>query len=184
MLAALAAGTVLCVLAAPAAATTLVADGQPGPQPWQSWVSDARVPTVPGEVELQIAGCPDQGADVACTFPGQEVIYLPPGAGRRMLLHELGHRFDYSMPDWVRSRFLAIMGDGRAWRSPPDSPNEQFADAYSLCALSPRALPGSFSSAYGYNPGPVGHRRICRMISRVAARAPGAYDMPARRAGR
>ena len=81
-----------------------------------------------------------------------------------MFLHELGHRFDYRMPGWVRDRFRALIGDARPWRATPNSPMEQFADAYSLCALDPTTLPPDFGSVVGYRPTPAIHRAACRLI--------------------
>jgi len=99
-------------------------------------------------------------------------------ARRHELLHELGHRFDYRMPDWARNGFRKIMRERRAWRSAPNSPHERFADAYSICARSPKRLPASYSSGFGYDPSNSQHRRVCRLIGQAALADPLGFDFP------
>src|SRR2546427_11764437 len=80
--------------AAPTAATTLVLpDGTANPQPYQSWVDHAQVPTLPGTVTLNLASCPVGSA--ACADPGDSRIYLDPTVVKPASpFHELGHIFD------------------------------------------------------------------------------------------
>jgi hypothetical protein len=140
--------TAVLVWAAPATATTLVLpDGTERPQPYQSWVDAALVPTPPGVVTLRLDGC---GADMpACAPEGERTIVLSPDwSSRHVLLHELGHVLDDSVPGWVRSRF----GD-----------EERFAEAYALCARR-RTLRARYFGGYGYAPTPAQHRRSCALI--------------------
>src|SRR3954454_2410939 len=74
----LTAALVLFLLAAaPAGATVLVTpDGQIAPQPYQSWVDAAYVPTPPGEGVLSLEGCPGDPALPACSPSNQGTIQL------------------------------------------------------------------------------------------------------------
>jgi hypothetical protein len=149
----------VCTLpaAAPAGATVLVTpDGQLGPQPYQSWVDTALVPTPPGEVVLSLGGCPGDPPLPACSPVGRRTIELSPDwASRRVFLHELGHVFDDVMPDWARGRFRGIV--------PGRPADEQFAEAYALCALH-LALRRQAFAAYDYAPTPRLHRRVCALV--------------------
>src|SRR3954447_2251327 len=108
--------------AAPAGATVLVTpDGQIAPQPYQSWVDAAYVPTPPGEVVLSLEGCP------AAARGGR-----PPAGGRprrpaaaRLLADQPGH-----------DPAVARMGD-QARPAPRARPHLRRPDA----RLGPRALP-------------------------------------------
>lgn len=161
---------VLLVIAANAGAVTVT----PANPRLQAWADHAKVPTVDGTIRLTAApdGCP-RGA---CAWPG--IVYMAPtgmdqGEQRDTWLHELGHQFDYAMmtgPD--RGAFRSITHDHRAWRSPPNSPHEQFAVAYQQCAEHrsiARQLPvfGDFK----WTPTPAQHARACALIRRVADRA-------------
>ena len=151
--------------AAALAATVLVAaPGGGSVGRYQAWVDAARVPTPRERVQIVREPCPGARAERSCTSADRPVIFLGAGAGRRVFLHELGHRFDYRMPAWVRARFRVLIGDSRPWRATPDSPMEKFADAYSLCALDPGRLPPGFVSVVGYRPTPGIHRAACRLI--------------------
>lgn len=84
--------------------------------------------------------------------------------------HELGHIFDYNfMDDEARNRFRSIMRDPRPWRSPPNSPHEQFAEAFETCVRSVR-YPRSAGSAYDYVPTTRQHGAVCGMIQRQYAK--------------
>jgi hypothetical protein len=84
-----------------------------------------------------------------------------------VLDHELGHVFDYTrMSDGARNRFRSIMGITRPWRSDPNSPHEQFAEAFSLCVRSAR-FPPRAGGGYDYTPTTSQHRSVCRMILHV-----------------
>src|SRR3954452_22113843 len=136
----LTAALVLFLLAAaPAGATVLITpDGQIAPQPYQSWVDAAYVPTPPGEVVLSLAGCPGDPPLPACSPVNQGTIQLSPEwASRQVLLHALGHLFAGLMPDWARGRCRGLVtSKPMIWTAANHGgpPNEQFAEAYSLCA--------------------------------------------------
>jgi hypothetical protein len=165
---------------APASGSVLLTeDGSSRAQPFQRWADRAGVPTAAEQVHVHLAACPLATWAPACTWAGAHAIYFRPGAAMRVdFVHELGHRFDYRMPDWARRAFLRLTRDPRPWRSPGGSPHERFADAYSVCARSPRRVPRRFLSSFGYAPSRWQHRAVCRLISRVGQRTPGAYDPP------
>jgi hypothetical protein len=157
-------------LAPGAGAVTLVSpDGAPSAMVrYQRWVDRAGVPTPPGAVNLVLSACPT-GVEPGCIVHGlRPTIYL----GREVqdqetLLHEVGHAFDATvMGDADRAAFSAIFGDRRAWRSPPNSPHEQFAEAYTLCALKPK-LKRTYTAAYAYRVTPKQHRQVCKVIRRA-----------------
>jgi hypothetical protein len=155
--------------AAPASATILVTpDGQIGPQPYQSWVDAALVPTPPGEVVLSLAGCPGDPPLPACSPTNQGTIQLSPGwANRHVLLHELGHIFDDLMPDWARGRFRGmVVRRTMVWTASNSGgpPNEQFAEAYALCA-SRLSLRVQAFEGYHYAPSPRMHQKVCGLIN-------------------
>ena len=88
-----------------------------------------------------------------------------------MLLHELGHVFDDTMPAWARTRFEAIVGAHGPWASAASDspPEEQFAEAYSLCARH-AAIRERYYGAYMYAPTPAQHQRVCALIRAASAR--------------
>jgi hypothetical protein len=158
----------LLLTAAPARATVLVTpDGQIAPQPYQSWVDAAYVPTPPGEVVLSLQGCPGDPPLPACSPANQGTIQLSPEwANRQVLLHELGHIFDDLMPDWARGRFRGIVvRKPMIWTAANGGgpPNEQFAEAYSLCARK-LSLKRQVFAGYHYAPSPKLHRKVCGLI--------------------
>jgi hypothetical protein len=65
--------------------------------------------------------------------------------------------------------FEALMHDARPWRSPPNSPHEQFAEAVRLCAISVRWL-DRYGLAYGYSPTRFQHRKVCRWLESLGTR--------------
>jgi hypothetical protein len=146
-----------------ARATTLVlADGTVAPQPYQSWVDRANVPTIDATVTLRFDGCGDLPG---CVADGEMAVDLDPEwATPHILLHELGHLFDDRMPGWVRTQFEGLVGAGD-WLS--DS-GEQFAEAYSLCARK-RTIRRQTAQGYRYDPTPAQHRQACGLIRRAGA---------------
>src|SRR3954463_4375195 len=103
LLTALAAALVaLAAATSQASATTLVLeDGTVRPQPYQSWVDRANVPTIDATVTLRLGGCEDLPG---CVPDGELAVDLAPEwANAHVLLHELGHLFDDQMPDWARA---------------------------------------------------------------------------------
>jgi hypothetical protein len=144
-------------------------DGTVGPQPYQGWVDSSLVPTPPGEVTLHLDGCPGQPELDACSpVDGSLIALSPEWNDRRVLMHELGHVFDDLMPAWARVPFIRLVHRRGAWAparsaNPPD---EQFAEAYALCATRP-FLRTRHYAGYGYAPTPARHERVCAFIRRV-----------------
>jgi hypothetical protein len=160
---------------AAAPATTLETDGgATRPQPFQSWVDRAAVPTPPGLVRLSLAACPGGPAwGAACASPADRAIHLgSEGRDPVTLLHELGHLFDeLVLDDTDRAAFQALLGRRGPWFGPAasDPPNERFAEAYALCARYPR-LRATRLGMYAYIATPRRHARVCRLVRAVAAR--------------
>jgi hypothetical protein len=158
------AAAITLIPASSADATVLtLPDGTARPQPYQAWVDNSLVPTVPGSVTLDLGGCDEL---VACAPEGERSIALTTEwAGPHVLLHELGHVFDDAMPASVRERFQAIMHRRGPWdsASSPAPANEQFAEAYSLCARR-ATIRERYSGGYMYSPTPAQHRQVCAVI--------------------
>jgi hypothetical protein len=162
------AAAISVIPASSAEATTLtLPDGAARPQPYQAWVDDALVPTPPGSVVLDLAGCDEL---VACAPEGARSIALShDDASPRVLLHELGHVFDDTvLTGSARERFQAIMRKRGSWaavssRSPA---NEQFAEAYALCARH-ASIKERYAGGYQYSPTPAQHRQVCAVIRQV-----------------
>ena len=152
-------------------ATTLVLeDGTVGPQPYQGWVDHARVPTVAGPITLSLTSCPD-GELIACAPGGGPTIAVAPEwATRHVVFHELGHLFDDAMAPWARDAFRALLHRAAAWDGPAETnpPDEQFAEAYALCARRAR-IRRQYFAGYHYAPTPDLHRRVCALIRAAAA---------------
>ncbi len=160
------------LLAGPAAATTLVLpDGTQRPQPYQSWVDAAHVPTPAGTVTLHLAPCPVAASAGGCVMRGRKEIFLgAAGRDRRTLLHELAHVFDQTdMRPRSRTRFQSLVRRPGAWAASAggDSAEEQFAEAYALCAQRPR-LSATWFGMYDYTPTPRRHARTCALIRAAA----------------
>jgi hypothetical protein len=152
--------------AAPADAriTLVTADGTPSQLAEQ--LDHVQMPSPTGTITVYRQTCFD-GQPRSCTSPQIPAVWIQ---YRADLLHELGHRFDYGMSEHARERFLTLIGQaGRPWRSPPNSPHEQFAEAWSFCAINPRR-PQRDVVGYEYWPSRRVHRRVCRTIRREAER--------------
>lgn len=112
---------------------------------------------------------------VACATPGtmwfSSVDYY---GDPETIWHETGHEFDdYVMDNQARAEFLLVHHDTRAWLSPPNSPNEQFAEAYALCSEYGYANPPQpIHMDYQYQATLEQQRRICSLIRRTAIRHP------------
>ena len=161
------------LLAGSAQASTLtLPDGTQRPQPYQAWVDAARVPTPAGAVVLQVAPCPIAPSAAGCVFRGRKEIFLSPTSrDRRTLLHELGHVFDQTvMTAGARARFQALARRRGAWSSSAggDSAEEQFAEAYALCAQRTKLTDTHFGM-YDYTPTPSRHAEACRIVRAAAA---------------
>jgi hypothetical protein len=104
----------------------------------------------------------------SCTWPGGPIYLDPEWGDTSTLLHELGHQFDYqAMHDPQRDAFRRLTEDSRPWRTSPNSPHEQFAEAYQLCATGTRPVDGWVWGGYRYRERPRRHRRICLLIQRA-----------------
>lgn len=154
---------VMLVLLAPASANAS------GPSPFQRMALRISV-----ETTIVEQSCPTTDYETSCTGPEfGSVVYIAGNANRWSVWHELGHQFDYRyMTNADRGTFLYLTRQqDRAWRSPPNSPNEQFAEAFMACVHS--AQYRMRDTGYGYQPTPRQHRHICRWLNRVAARTLG-----------
>jgi hypothetical protein len=159
------------MLAAPAQAqlTLRYADGLPAPA-LQAWVDASNVPVAVGGVTIHRAHC-FVGLSGSCTTaPGDEIwLKAQPSRLRVDLAHELGHRFDYRvMTDAARIAFGRLIADQRPWHAEPNSPHEKFAEAYGLCFRHRRITRAPAEFGYDFRPGPVRHRRVCRLIRQTA----------------
>ena len=124
------------------------------------------MPTVPQAVTLSLDGCPFEQTR-SCTQEGVPAIWLAPSrTTRHDLYHEMGHLYDYFvLTEATRQRFLSLRQDRRPWRSAPNSPHEQFAEAYAFCATGRAPLfAGRVLGGYGYTPSLRAHKRICALI--------------------
>jgi hypothetical protein len=175
-----AAALTLLALTATAQAVTLVSpSGDPRVARFQTWANSAAVPTPAGVVDLVLDTCPVAVSD-GCIYHGAPpTIYLGPTVrDRPILLHELGHAFDTQrLTPGYRAAFEGIFRDTRAWRAPPNSPHERFAEAYSLCARHAR-IARTYTAAYGYRATPRQHRSVCALIKRAGAAATSAISAP------
>jgi hypothetical protein len=102
------------LLAGTAQAQTTIIEPMGSHFPYQRWTEEARVPTPTLTVTLleTTTGCEEA---LGCAGP-EEIELMAPIAGEATFFHELGHVTAYHFPE------LAPFED------------EQFADAYSLCA--------------------------------------------------
>lgn len=143
----------------------------------QRWADAAVVPLPEGTRTVVHEGqdMPDCRATVlvaGCT-DSTSTIWLATGCGggcRFVFFHELGHNFDAQMPEWKRVVFKQIVRMPQGWTEPDDfgdTPAEQFADAYSQCAMNRRMYKWSFGkdTYYFWNPlGPKQFARVCKLI--------------------
>ena len=170
----------LCGLFAAAATATQLTGLAPARLAlYQRWVDRSLVPTTHERIYVRLTGCPGSSAVEACTSSLDPSVYLYPDATRFVLMHELGHRFDYRMPASTRNAFRALMSNTHRWWS-PDGLGEQFADAYAVCAVYGAAVPSGFKSVVGYAPTPARQRAACRLIRQTARAHRPAYDFSSR----
>lgn len=132
-----------------------------------------------GPITLTFTGCPTRPTR-ACTISDDLPvrIYIPPRQYQHQSLagvyyHELGHAFDaLLLTDPQRAALKRAMGAApRPWRSPPNSPHEQFAEAFRLCATyGPRwTMRGDYTIKYGWQPTRRRYATTCRLIRRLAS---------------
>jgi hypothetical protein len=165
--------TFLCVSTA-SATTVVTPDGQPA-QPYQTWANQSLAPTPAGTEVVNLQNCP--GAPEwagGCALPQQREIYLGAGAmTKARFMHELGHIFDATaMTDPLRKLFESVTHKQGLWATAAanDPPDEQFAEAYSLCARH-ATIRGTQFGMYAYTATPAMHRRACSVIKQAAAGA-------------
>jgi hypothetical protein len=121
---------------------------------------------------ITYAPCPHVADAWGCAFRPNLVYVSAVNASDQVQVrnHELGHVIDYELlTNSDRGMFEALMHDARPWRSPPNSPHEQFAEAVRLCAISVRWLDRR-DLAYGYLPTRFQHRKVCRWLESLGAR--------------
>jgi hypothetical protein len=161
---------VMAVLALPTEARAVRLDAPPTATVarYQRWADAARVPTAATRVRLRVGPTPcPEGACAFATRPYPTIWVRPDWTDRLTLYHELGHVFDYvTLGDDTRSAFRSIVHDRRAWRSAPNSPHEQFAEAYSLAARFGRRWRRArrYRGGYGYSPTRRQYLRVIRLI--------------------
>lgn len=130
----------------------------------RTWLSLTPPPT--GPITVYDADCPWQSG-VACTTESQgRKVWVSRQLFRdewqAAVFHELGHQFDYEHPE-LRRPFLALLALGDEWRTPADSPHEQFAEAYRLCAVY-ATRPQREAMGYGFVPSRRQFDAVCRLM--------------------
>lgn len=163
----IAVGGLVLALGATAHASTVINPESGTSYPYQQWVDEARVPTPDTTVTVIEAHCPYSVNRPDCTWDGGPIYFVPGSSTpRAVFLHELGHTFDYiAMTDEARADFLGLRHDPRPWFSPPNSPNEQFAEGFSICARQARPhRPRNVSVGYLYWLGIGKHLAVCQLI--------------------
>jgi hypothetical protein len=158
--------TLLLVLAPTPALAGVRLHGVEG-TPLQAWADAALIPTPSIDVTVYPTDCGD-GVHLACASrAGIWIAWANPNLpARRTLLHEIGHHVDYGMHWYYRDLFQRMTGTiSRPWRSAPNSPHEQFAETYAVCALNARraayaALVGRKRSMY--------RRSLCALLGAAA----------------
>lgn len=161
-------------LAARGAVSLVDPNGGPSAGQWQSWASNALVPTVMGTVVLRNTPCPGLPKMAGCVYTAQpRVIYIKPGIRqpRAVMLHELGHVYDLTVfSNSDRGTFRRIMKRTHArWWSGKRPLAEWFAESYAWCARHARIASVKGRAIYEYNPTPAQHRQTCALI-RTSAR--------------
>ena len=162
-----------------AGASLVLPDGAPAAEE-QSWLETSAAVSPPTIVTVHRERCP--GTDGrACALLESPDIYVAGddwpwdelNTRKDALLHEVGHMLDRpwtGLSDAGRDAFRGLIGDERPWRTSPNSPHEQFAEAWRLCALR-AGEPGGppVSGGYAYAPAPEVHRQACALIAREGA---------------
>jgi len=118
------------------------------------------------DVYVHRGGCPEYVYGdwrPPCSSPETREVWIPDGAGRFALAHELGHQFDEQYltdPDraWLRRLMRAPRGDW--WR--PSGAGEWFADYYADCAI---GLGRTSREGYASRPSPLRLQRVCNAIA-------------------
>lgn len=133
---------------------------------------------VPSGVTIIPTRCPaslSASQESACTYSGGP-IYIADEAPhyRQTLRHEYGHHVDYQLDEdpalaaRVRGRFMALLDLKGAWRNPPNSPHEKFAEAWSLCD---QRIPWwGVLGGYNYQATRRVHRKVCALLRTIPVR--------------
>lgn len=137
----------------------------------QRIINRAQAPLPAETVTVHWEACPSDPI-ASCTGPGLTDIWWQPDHSNSNFRHELGHRADYAQDDMARDTFRRLLRDSRPWRAiGGNSPHEQYAEAWSLCAGSSwRVWEGRVHGDYAYEPTVRVHRRVCEMIGKTARR--------------
>jgi hypothetical protein len=153
--------------AAQAEATIVNPDGSQNVA-YQRALDASRMPSPDVVVTVHRETCPD-ASGVACAISRD--VYLGTSFEPNRFLHEMGHQFDYSATDTMREAFEEATHDSRPWRTAPNSPNEQFAEAYRICARWGGRTPFLAQTA-GYDFRVLASRQpvVCRIIQDEAQR--------------
>ena len=142
------AAAVLLVGGAPAGAVDLVSPDGSIAQPYQHWADLSHVPTVDEvlPIDPDMSTCDALWHGVrACIEPLRGAIHLRDArcglfsaqAWRKCrftVMHEVGHQFEYRMPDWKRNRFAPLVFGAPPWASSEEL-SEGFADVYAMCSM-------------------------------------------------
>lgn len=152
--------------------------------PLSKWVRQSHLPIYHGKIRFVQAACPATQAE-ACVRINSRTIFMPagfrafaPGDARLAFYHLLGHLYRMYVLDSGSdfARFQAITGDTRRWSGPDPSgfsPADQAAQAYALCAYSPRSVtrPANVSpdtwQASGWHPTLAQHKRACTLFRKA-----------------
>lgn len=152
------------------------------PELAERWRSEARVPGVSGP--LAVSAVREPGGAPGRSWTGGDRVVLnlayvvPRWLLQRTFYHELGHLYEWSMPQSAREEFARIMGFG-SWDEPRTPPTDEvFAEAYAWAALGdPPEDNGPFGATYGYLPSPEQHAAVAALIRRTG-------ELPLRRGSR
>lgn len=167
----------LCALAASssASAVTLVNPDGSVAQPYQSWAESSHVPVVDGRLGFTASdvNCGPRPIGGCASRAGWIAVVPRPDADetRHVMFHELGHEFDFAMPDWKRQVFRRILRLPSTpwWTDHPHiefSLSEEFADFYADCAVADHAEVAFITpTPDDLQEVPARHvRRICRLM--------------------
>jgi hypothetical protein len=158
----------------------LAGPAQALPAPYDDWAAQSGAPAVDYRLAVDEWTCNDRGQPAsafACTAQ-DGTIYMQDWCltaadewCQFYFWHELGHHFDWSMPDWKRRVFLRVIRTAKGWRDPrgaEQSASELFADTFAMCAHDPQDVDYTFSDGgtlgqpHGLNASRL--RRVCRLI--------------------
>ena len=146
--------------------------GKPLRGRWQGWADRALVPTVTGRVRVRVRRCPARPKTAGCVYTRRpRTIYVRPRLRdpRGVLLHELGHVFDYRQLSAADRARLAVLLRAPVWgdQQQPTIGSEKFADAYALCGLGLSLRRGWIVDEYVPR-SMRQHRAVCRAITQSA----------------